>query len=53
MSRVAQHELFGHQRFLAQFSVGTLPHLQLMKAIELLGTKVAPVVKKEMASRVG
>ena len=26
-----QHELFGHERFLIQFSVGTLPHEQTLK----------------------
>lgn len=46
-----QHELFGHSRFLAQLSVGTLPHKGVMRAIELLGTKVAPVVRGEIARR--
>jgi probable LLM family oxidoreductase len=46
-----QHELFGHQRFLAQISVGTLPHAQVMHAIELLGTQVAPQVRAEVARR--
>jgi probable LLM family oxidoreductase len=46
-----QHELFGHQRFLAQMSVGTLPHAQVMRSIELLGTEVAPVVRREVAAR--
>jgi probable LLM family oxidoreductase len=46
-----EYELFHHTRFLAQMSVGTMPHLKMMRAIELLGTKVAPVVKKEIASR--
>jgi alkanesulfonate monooxygenase SsuD/methylene tetrahydromethanopterin reductase-like flavin-dependent oxidoreductase (luciferase family) len=44
-----QHRLFGHQRFMAQMSVGTMPHAQVMRAIELLGTEVAPVVRKELA----
>jgi probable LLM family oxidoreductase len=47
-----QHELFNHQRFLLQLSVGTMPHDKLLHAIELFGTKVAPVVRKEIASRV-
>ena len=38
-------ELFGHQRYLAQFSVGTLPHDRLLRSIELFGTEVAPVVR--------
>jgi probable LLM family oxidoreductase len=41
-----QHELFGHQRFLAQMSVGTMPHRNVLRAIELLGTEVAPAVRK-------
>jgi probable LLM family oxidoreductase len=41
-----EHELFGHTRFLAQMSIGALPHKQAMKAIELLGTTVAPAVMK-------
>jgi probable LLM family oxidoreductase len=44
-----QHQLFGHQRFMAQMSVGTMPHAQVMRSIELLGTEVAPVVRKELA----
>jgi probable LLM family oxidoreductase len=44
-----QHSIFGHQRFLAQMSVGTMPHAGVMNSIELLGTKVAPVVRKEIA----
>ncbi len=39
-----QHEIFGHQRFLLQSSVGTMPHDQVMRSIELLGTVVAPAV---------
>jgi probable LLM family oxidoreductase len=44
-----QHELFGHQRFLAQISVGDLPHERVLRAIELLGTEVAPAVREEVA----
>ena len=40
-----QHMLFGHQRFLLQLSVGTMPHARIMRAIELYGTKVAPAVR--------
>jgi alkanesulfonate monooxygenase SsuD/methylene tetrahydromethanopterin reductase-like flavin-dependent oxidoreductase (luciferase family) len=46
-----QHEIFGHQRFGLQLSVGSMPHDKLMHAIELFGTKVAPVVKAEIAKR--
>ena len=40
-----QHEIFNHDRFLLQLSVGTLPHADVMRAIELLGTEVAPAVR--------
>jgi probable LLM family oxidoreductase len=46
-----QHELFGHDRFLAQMSVGTMPHRQMMRSIELMGTEVAPVVRAEVERR--
>ena len=41
-----EHELFGNTRFLAQMSVGTMPHDKLMHSIELFGTKVAPAIRK-------
>lgn len=44
-----EHELFGNTRFMVQFSVGTLPHKQMMHAIELFGNVVAPAVKKALA----
>ena len=47
---VAQHRLFGNDRFLLQMAIGAMPHDKIMKAIELYGTKVAPIVRKETAS---
>ncbi len=47
-----EHELFGHTRFLAQMSVGTMPHDKLMHSIELLGTKVAPEIRKYVQQQV-
>ena len=46
-----QHELFGHQRFLLQLTVGPMPHAKVLRAIELLGTEVAPAVRREVASQ--
>ena len=46
-----QHEIFGHERFLLQFIVGSLPHPQVMRAIELFGTEVAPVVRAEIGAK--
>ena len=40
-----QHELFQHDRFLVQFTVGSMPHAKIMRSIELLGTEVAPAVR--------
>ncbi len=45
-----QHSIFGHQRFLAQISVGGLPHDKVLESIELLGKVVAPAVRAELAS---
>ena len=44
-----EHELFGMTRFLLQFSVGTMPHRDLLRCIELYGTVVAPAVRKALA----
>ncbi|MHB1225194.1 MAG: LLM class flavin-dependent oxidoreductase [Gemmatimonadaceae bacterium] len=45
-----EHELFGHQRFLMQMSVGTVPHGKLMRSIELYGTVVAPAVRRALGA---
>lgn len=42
--------LGGLSRFTIQLTSGTLPHRKVMHAIELLGTRVAPIVKKEVAA---
>ncbi|GHO58908.1 LLM class flavin-dependent oxidoreductase [Ktedonobacter robiniae] len=47
---LAQHAIFGHHRFLMQASVGAMPHRQILHAIELFGTKVAPVIRRETGS---
>jgi len=46
-----EHELFGNQRFLMQLSVGSMPHAKMMRAIELLGTEVAPAVRRAVADK--
>ena len=40
--------LGGVSRFTFQMNAGSLPHAKLMQAIELLGTRVAPVLQKEL-----
>jgi probable LLM family oxidoreductase len=46
---LAAHEIFGFDRFLIQMAIGVMDHLKLMKAIEILGTRVAPEVRKATA----
>ena len=46
-----EHELFDHQRYIAQMSVGAVAHADVMRSIELFGTQVAPLVREEVAKR--
>ncbi|QAY68553.1 LLM class flavin-dependent oxidoreductase [Paenibacillus protaetiae] len=39
----------GVDRFFLHVNVGTMPHKEVLHAIELLGTKVAPLVRKALA----
>ncbi|MEC0168221.1 LLM class flavin-dependent oxidoreductase [Paenibacillus graminis] len=39
----------GVTRFFLHVNVGTMPHREVLRAIELLGTKVAPIVRQELA----
>ena len=45
-----QHELFGHDRFLVQFTIGGIPHEGILRSIELLGREVAPAVRAALGS---
>ena len=46
-----EHELFGHQRYIGQMSVGAVEHRDVLRSIELFGTEVAPRVRAEVAQR--
>jgi hypothetical protein len=46
-----QWELFHHDRATIQMGFGNVPQREMLWSIELLGTEVAPVVRKEIASR--
>lgn len=46
-----QHEIFKHQRFLMYMGNSAIEHEKIMHAIQLFGTKVAPVVREEIAKR--
>jgi alkanesulfonate monooxygenase SsuD/methylene tetrahydromethanopterin reductase-like flavin-dependent oxidoreductase (luciferase family) len=41
---VRVHELFRPERYLAHMSIGAVEHRDVMRAIELFGTQVAPLV---------
>ncbi len=46
-----QHELFGHDRFLLQMSVGDMPHDRILRSIERFGKEVAPAVREATSAR--
>lgn len=48
---LAQYELFGHRRFLAQIDIGGIPFKNVAEGIELLATEIAPVIRKEINER--
>ena len=41
-----QHELFNHQRYIAQIDFGGVPFDKLQKNIEIIGTEIIPAIKK-------
>lgn len=45
-----EHELFGHDRFMAQIDIGGLPFASVATAIELLATAVLPAVRRATAT---
>lgn len=45
-----QHEALGHHRFIGQIDIGGLPFAKVATAIELLGTVVAPAVRRALAA---
>lgn len=45
-----QHQIFNHDRFLLQMSVGSIPHEKVLRSIELFGTRVAPTVRQAIAN---
>jgi probable LLM family oxidoreductase len=45
---VELHKVFNNDRILIQMAIGTVPHAEQLRAIELMGTKVVPLVRKEI-----
>jgi probable LLM family oxidoreductase len=50
---VVHQRLFKNDRFLLQMAIGMMPHEQIMRGIELYGTKVAPLVRKALTEDSG
>lgn len=48
---LAYHELYGLNRAIIQMGFGGMPQKEHLEAIELLGSDVAPVVRREVAAR--
>src|SRR6266571_3082733 len=50
-AKILRHDeaLGGISRITFQMNASSLPHAQLMRAIELLGTRVAPALRRELA----
>jgi alkanesulfonate monooxygenase SsuD/methylene tetrahydromethanopterin reductase-like flavin-dependent oxidoreductase (luciferase family) len=47
---IDQYELFRHDRMMIQMGFGDVPQKEQLKSIELLGTEVAPVVRREITA---
>jgi alkanesulfonate monooxygenase SsuD/methylene tetrahydromethanopterin reductase-like flavin-dependent oxidoreductase (luciferase family) len=46
-----EHDLFAMDRYVGQMSVGAVQHADVLRSMELFGTRVAPVVRMEVARR--
>jgi probable LLM family oxidoreductase len=46
-----EHELFATTRYIGQMSVGAVAHADVLRSMELFGTRVAPLVREELARR--
>ena len=48
---VALHKIFGNDRILVQMGLGSLPHKDMLRAIELMGKEVAPLVRAAIGGK--
>lgn len=46
-----QHELFGHQRYIAQIDFGGVPFDKLLKTVDLIGSEILPAIRKYTAEK--
>lgn len=48
---IALHKIFGNDRILVQMGLGSLPHWNMLRAIELMGKEVAPRVREAVGGK--
>jgi probable LLM family oxidoreductase len=48
---IALHRIFGNDRILVQMALGSLPHKDMVRAIELMGKEVAPRVRDAVGGK--
>ena len=48
---IALHEIFDNDRMLVQMGLGSLPHKDMLRAIELMGREVAPRVRDAVGGK--
>ena len=46
-----EHDLFGHDRYVIQMSVGAVEHAEVLRSMERFAADVAPVVREEVTRR--
>jgi hypothetical protein len=46
-----EHDLFAMDRYIGQMSVGAVAHRDVLASMERFGTRVAPLVRDEVARR--
>lgn len=46
-----QHEVFGHQRYIAQIDFGGMPMDNIKRNLDLIGTEILPAIKKYTAKK--
>lgn len=46
-----QHEMFNHQRYIAQIDFGGMPFKNVMKNVEIIGTEILPAIRKYTKNR--
>ena len=48
---IGLHRIFGNDRILVQMGLGSLPHRDMLRAIELMGKEVAPLVRSTVGGK--